>query len=229
MNKAQTAANKETVRKHPRLAKASARLAVAVEALFESDGWGGPDEEPRVAEVWEAIEAVVSRAELRAALVLVNDNVPPPDAAAPDDWRTELVGRYTTVSGFLKMLPNVIAFGANAEGAAVLQAMQMLPDVLAYRSRLPAPLIPAKLIDPAVMNGAWKRLVFGHPTHADGAVNRHAYTFWGWILGDQVCAGEVIGSVLVRVGWPGGRFVAWRPTTWPAPGRRSGAGSAVAR
>jgi hypothetical protein len=52
---------------------------------------------------------------------------------------------------------------------------------------------------------------------------------WGWILGDQVCAGEVIRSVLVRVGWPGGRFVAWRPTTWPAPGRRSGAGSAVAR
>jgi hypothetical protein len=32
-----------------------------VDALFESDGWGGPDEEPRVAEVWEAIEAVMSR------------------------------------------------------------------------------------------------------------------------------------------------------------------------
>jgi hypothetical protein len=48
-----------------------------VEALFESDGWGGPEEEPRVAEVWEAIEAVISRAELRAALVLVNDSVPP--------------------------------------------------------------------------------------------------------------------------------------------------------
>jgi hypothetical protein len=65
------------VRKHPKLAKSAARLAVAVEALFESDGWGGPEEEPRVAEVWEAIEAVISRAELRAALVLVNDSVPP--------------------------------------------------------------------------------------------------------------------------------------------------------
>jgi Domain of unknown function (DUF4158) len=102
LNKAQTAANKETVRKHPKLAKASARLAVAVEALFDSDGWGGPDEEPLVSAVWEAIEAVVSRAELRAAMVLVNDNVPPADAVDPDDWRTELVGRYTTVSGFLR-------------------------------------------------------------------------------------------------------------------------------
>jgi hypothetical protein len=100
LNKAQTAANKETVRKHPRVAKASARLAVAVETLFDSDGWGGPDQAPRVSAVWEAIEAVVSRAELRAALVLVNDNVPPAHAADPDDWRTELVGRYTMVSGF---------------------------------------------------------------------------------------------------------------------------------
>jgi len=177
LNKAQTAANKEKVRKHPKLAKASARLAVAVDALFESDSWGGEDSEPLVAQVWEAIEAVVSRTELRAALVVVNENVPPADAADPDDWRAELVGRYTTVSGFVKLLPKVIEFGANAEGAAVLQAMQMLPDVLAYRSRLPAPLIPRRMIDEQVVTGAWKRLVFGHPEHEVGAVNRHAYTF----------------------------------------------------
>ena len=177
LNKAQTAANKETVRRHPKLAKSAARLAVAVEALFDSDGWGGEDEEPRVAEVWEAIEAVVSRAELRAALVVVNDSVPPADAAGPDDWRSELVGRYTTVSGFLKLLPGVIEFGANAEGAAVLAAMKGLPDVLPYRSRLTAPLIPARTIEHGVVNGPWKRLVFGHPEHEGGAVNRHAYTF----------------------------------------------------
>jgi hypothetical protein len=40
--------------------------------------------------------------------VLVNENVLPADAADPDDWRAELVGRYTTVSGFLKVLPEVI-------------------------------------------------------------------------------------------------------------------------
>ncbi|WP_304523680.1 DUF4158 domain-containing protein [Actinocorallia sp. API 0066] len=136
VNKAQNASNKEKVRKHP-------RLAVAVEALLEAEGWGGPDEEVRVEQVWEAIEAVVSRAELRAALVLVNESVPPADAADPDDWRAELVGRYTTVSGFLKLLPQVICFGANVEGTAVLEAMNALPDLINYRSRLPAPLIPA--------------------------------------------------------------------------------------
>ena len=61
LNKAQREADRGKVRKHPRLAGASARLAVAVEALFESDGRGGPGGEPRVSQVWEAIEVVVSR------------------------------------------------------------------------------------------------------------------------------------------------------------------------
>jgi hypothetical protein len=178
LGKAHTAADKEKVRKHPKLARASARLAVAVDALFESDGWGGPDEEPRVSAVWEAIEAVVSRSELRAALVLVNESVPPADAADADDWRAELAVRYTTVSGFVKMLPKVISFGANAEGARVLAAMEMLPDVLAYRARKsPASLVPGTLIDAAVVSGPWKHLVFGHPAREDGSVDRNAYTF----------------------------------------------------
>jgi TnpA family transposase len=175
VNKAQNASDKEKVRKHPKLAKSAARLAVEVEALFASDAWGGPDEEVRVAEVWEAIEAAVSRPELRAALMLVNDSVLPADATDPEDWRAELVGRYTTVSGLLKVLPGVIAFGANAEGRPVLEAMRALPDVLAYRSRLPAPLIPGRLVEAEVVNGPWKRLVFGHPVRADGSVSRHAY------------------------------------------------------
>ena len=35
--------------------------------------------------------------------------------------------------------------------------MKALPDVLAYRSRLPAPLIPGRLVDAEVVNGPWKR------------------------------------------------------------------------
>ena len=53
----------------------------------------------------------------------------------------------------------MISSGANAEGAPVLAAMQMLPNVLACRSRLPAPLIRAKMIDAAMVNGPWKCLV----------------------------------------------------------------------
>jgi hypothetical protein len=71
----------------------------------------------------------------------------------------------------------VISFGATAEGAPVLAAMRALPGVLAYRSRLPAPLIPGRLIDDGVVAGPWRRLVFGHPAHEGGAVSRHAYAF----------------------------------------------------
>jgi hypothetical protein len=177
LGRAQREADRDKARKHPRLARASARLAVAVEALFESDGWGGPDDEPRVSQVWEAIEAVVSRADLRAALTVVSETVPPPGAEDPDDWRTGLLGRYQTVAGFLKLLPSVISFGATAAGAPVLAAMRALPDVLAYRGKLPAPLIPGRLIDEGVVNGPWRRLVFGHPAHVGGAVSRHAYAF----------------------------------------------------
>ncbi|MEV3927635.1 hypothetical protein [Actinomadura coerulea] len=63
--------------------------------------------------VWEAIETVVSRAEVRAAVATVNEMVPPPDAEAEaDDWRAEMVGRFATVSGFIKQLTPVIEFGA---------------------------------------------------------------------------------------------------------------------
>jgi hypothetical protein len=55
-------------------------------------------------------------------------------------------------------VPHWCWFGANAEGAPALEA---LPDVPAYRSRLPAPLIPGRLADADVVNGPWKRLVFG--------------------------------------------------------------------
>ena len=177
LGKAQREADRDKARKHPRLARASARLAVAVEALFESDGWGGPDEGPRVSQVWEAIEAVVSRADLRAALSVVSETVPPPSAEDPDDWRAGLLARYETVTGFLKLLPSVISFGATAEGAPVPAAMRALPEVLAYRSRLAAPLVPGRLIDDGVVTGPWRHLVFGRPAHEGGAVSRHAYAF----------------------------------------------------
>ena len=64
-----------------------------MEALFGSDEWGGPGEEPRVAQVWEAIETVLSRAELE----LVNENVRR-QHAGPGRRRAELPGRYQTVS-----------------------------------------------------------------------------------------------------------------------------------
>lgn len=166
--KARNASDKDRLRKHPRLAKASAHLAVAVEALFAAEGWSGTDGTVRLEQIWGAIENIVSRDQLRAALAVVSEDVAPADADAGDDWRSELVKRFPTVSGFLKVLTQVVVFGANAEGAQVLAAMTALPAALAHRSRLSAPLIPEDLIDAGVVSGPWKHLVFGSPVHEAG-------------------------------------------------------------
>jgi hypothetical protein len=64
MQQCQREADRETVRRHPRLARASAKLA-AVEVLLEATGWDGG---VGLDEVWASIEAVLphAAAELRA-------------------------------------------------------------------------------------------------------------------------------------------------------------------
>ena len=130
VNKAQTASNKEKVRKHPKLARASARLAVAVEALFESDGWGGPDEEPRVSEVGGDRGGRLPGRIARRAGTGERER-PASGCGRPRRLAGRAAGPLHHGVGLLKLLPNVISFGANAEGAAVLEAMRALPGVLA--------------------------------------------------------------------------------------------------
>jgi len=86
--KAEREAKKEKVRQHPRLARASAKLAAAVEVLLEARTRG---EAVGLDDLWELIEAVVPRTELQAAIASVAEMVPPED---PDnegrcgrDWR----------------------------------------------------------------------------------------------------------------------------------------------
>jgi len=168
----QREADKQTVRRHPQLAKASARLAVAVELLLTAG------EDARLGEVWQAIDAVVPRSELRDAVATVTGLVPPPEAEDDGGWRAEMCGRYAMVSAFVKILTEVIESGANVEGDAVLAAMRALPEALAHRSSgHSVTLLPLRLIDSAVVPAAWKRLVFGHPARTDGLVDRNAYVF----------------------------------------------------
>jgi len=65
MQQCQREADRETVRRHPRLARASAKLAAALEVLLEATGWDG---DVGLDEVWASIEAVLphAAAELRA-------------------------------------------------------------------------------------------------------------------------------------------------------------------
>jgi len=175
LGKAHRAADKLHVRRHLQLAKASSRLAAAVEVMFEAREWG---EDVRFDDVWEMIDAIVPRRELQSAVATVTGMVPPPDAEDDGGWRAEMANRYPTVSVFIKLLTTVIEFGANTEGATVLAAMRALPDALAYRSHHHgATVLPLRLIDPAVVSGVWQRLVFGYPARTDGLVDRNAYVF----------------------------------------------------
>jgi hypothetical protein len=92
VGKARHETDKQTVRRHPKLAKASATLAVVAQALLEARQWGDEDQ-VRVTEVWETIEARISRAEVRSAVDTVTGMLPPPEAVPETDWRAELAKR----------------------------------------------------------------------------------------------------------------------------------------
>jgi hypothetical protein len=127
LGKAERDSDKDKVRRHPRLARASAKLAAAVEVLFEVTGYGS---EITLEQLWEGIEAVISRRELRDAVETVTGMVPPLDADDDGPMRALLAARIATVSGFVKILTEVIAFGATADGMQVLAAMKDLPRLL---------------------------------------------------------------------------------------------------
>ena len=173
--KAHQQVNKATIRRWPRFAKASSRLAAAVETLLEAAEWG---EDVRLSEVLEMIDAIVARPDLHAAVAEVTGTVPPPDADDDGGWRQEMATHFPTVSGLVKTLTSAIEFEANTEGQPALTAMRALPVALAYRSHHHSvTLLPRRLIDTSVIRGVWKRLVFGHPARTDGLVDRNAYVF----------------------------------------------------
>lgn len=122
IGKSRTEADKQTIKRHPKLAKASAVLAVVAQALLDARDWGD-EQEVRVSEVWEAIEMRIPRAEVRAAVATVTGMLPPPEAVPEGDWRAELATKTATVVGFVKMLTTTITFGATAGGEQVLAAM----------------------------------------------------------------------------------------------------------
>ncbi|GAA2165401.1 hypothetical protein [Actinomadura napierensis] len=165
IGKAESATDKERARRHPRLAKHSARLAAAVEVLFEVTAFG---EELSLEQVWESIEAIVPRQQLREAVEAVSDMVPPPDADADAEMRARLSERIATVAPFMKILTEVIAFGATPEAEAVLAAMRTVPRLLDRRTK-----VGVADIDPALLTGSWKSLVLPK----SGGVDRNAYVF----------------------------------------------------
>ncbi|MEV4888996.1 DUF4158 domain-containing protein [Nonomuraea sp. NPDC055795] len=164
VGRAERATDKARAKRHPKLARASATLAVAVETLLEVTEYG---EELTLEQVWEAIDALVPRKELKAAVATVTGMVPPPGADDDGEMRALLAERIASVSGFVKLLPVVIEFGAHAEAAPVLAAMKTLPKLLDGRKKK----VTLADVDPALVTGSWKRLVFP----GEDRVDKNAY------------------------------------------------------
>jgi len=148
-----------------------------VSVLLEAEEWG---EDVPLDLVWAAIEkAVGSRERLRAAVARVQETAPPADADPRGVWRAGIVDRYAAVRGLVKLLCQVIEFGATTDARPVLTAMQNLPALLEARpsKRVPTGWLDARRADvDLVPPGWWRQLVFP-PDRPEGTVDRNAYVF----------------------------------------------------
>lgn len=177
IGRAKGAADKEKLRRHPGYARHAEVLKRAVEVLLEADGWGEDVPWPMVRAAVET--AVGGRTRLQAAVDGVAEFIPPPDADPHGEWRAAVVARYAAVRGFVRMLCQVIEFGATAEAGRVLAAMRGLADLLEARptKAVPAGYLDARAVDvDLVPNGWWQRLVFPSD-RPPGTVDRNAYVF----------------------------------------------------
>ena len=167
LGKAEQASDKEKLRAHPRLARASVKLARAVSVLFEVTEHGGG--EVNLDELWEAIEVLTPRRELHAAMQTVEDLVPHAEADDPDTHtRALLAARIATVSGFVKILTQQVAFAADAEATMVLEAMRGLPRLLDGRHKIGREDLVEELL-----TGSWRRLVLPGPDR----IEKNSYVF----------------------------------------------------
>ncbi|MBG6089617.1 TnpA family transposase [Actinomadura viridis] len=177
--RAERETTREKVKTLPRVERASAKLAAAVQVLIEttseqidtSTGEVFPPAASLVEAVWERIEAVVPRRELAAAIAAIGELTPPLDSDADQAWRAQLVTRFATVRPFLELLTSVVDFGATPEGLPVLKALRSLPGLLGRKKVAPAE------IDTELLVGSWRRLVLSAPHAEPGTVDWKAYTF----------------------------------------------------
>ena len=155
----------------PRLRKAAKKVAAAVDVLMGTAPATEDGGMVSVTDAWSAIEKVVPREQLAAALAVIAEMVPDDNGDGDGEWRRELVARYGTVRGFIKLLVEVIDFGAAGTGNEVVKALRQLPGLIGRKK------IGAEEIARDLVTGSWRRLVFADPVRKLGPVDKAAYSF----------------------------------------------------
>ncbi len=154
MSKAERESRDEKLRRYPRVSRYAGKLAAAVKVLLEMT-----EVEPDLSldMMWDLIENTATKSELRAAVAVIDELVPVDDAELNEQRLEELAGRLATVRVFLPPMMRTVVFGATADGAAVLAAMNSLGELMSTKSKLPASWLDARQVDHDLIGGGWKR------------------------------------------------------------------------
>ena len=176
MARAQRQSKADTLRRYPRLSRDAAICAAAAAVLLdaaESDG------DVSIASVWHAIEQVVSRKDLVAAVAGITAVTPPPDADPGGAWRASIVERYAVVRRFLPQMCAVIDFGSTPAAGPILTAFQGLPVLMAAKPTrgVPAGYLAAADVDLDVVPAGWWQPLVQPAGRPAGTVPRSAYVF----------------------------------------------------
>jgi TnpA family transposase len=173
--KAHRESKKETLRRYPAVSRDAGKLAAAVAVLLKVTDAGTP---MTLQAIWQAIEAVVSRADLRAAVDNLRQVVPAPNEDPDAEWRGALVQRYGVVRRFLPEMVSTIQFEGTGEAGPLLEAFRALPALMEARPTVdvPAGHLDAKKVSLDLVPPAWRRIVLP-PGRPEGTVHRAGYVF----------------------------------------------------
>lgn len=169
--RAERAGKAEQLRTFPKLRSAARTMASAMEVLMSAPE-ATADRLVSLVEVWKAIEEVVPRERLAAAVETVAAFVPVTDDDAAAEWRAELVKRYRTVQGFIELLLEVIRFRAVAAGRPVLAMVRTAAAMAKSRRRHGPGDIAAH--EPLI-TGSWRPLVYRNPDLPEGQIDKAAF------------------------------------------------------
>ncbi|MGW1412194.1 DUF4158 domain-containing protein [Streptomyces sp. NPDC002403] len=161
----------EKLKALPKLKRAAGRVAKAVEVLLETAPATADGEPVSVLDAWSAIDMAVPREKLAEALVVIAEAVPDQEGDEDAEWRAALATRYGTVRGFIRLLVDVVDFGAVEAGAPVVKALRQLPHLI-HRKKLQASEVAQDLV-----TGSWRRLVFAAHGTEPGLADKAAYSF----------------------------------------------------
>lgn len=165
-----------------KLKRAAGRVAKAVGVLLETAPAADTGELVSVVDAWAAIEKAAPRAKLAEALTIIAEVVPDEEGDEDAEWRAALATRYSTVRGFIRLLVDVVDFGAVEAGAPVVKALKQLPHLIGRKK------LAAAEVERDRVTGSWRRLVFAAPEPSRGSRTRRRTRSLCWSISTAPCA-----------------------------------------